>query len=214
MQVCITVIRRFPLVMQVCITVIRRFPPVMQACITVIRRFPLVMQACITVIRRFLPVMQVCITVIQRFPPVMQAYITAHPFAGHFSPPSFPHFFLKTVPVRGSPSAGQDRGHTGRVAGQTVRPGTAVISVGDYNDFWFSKTIGIFKRAGMKNAIEALPENNRYTYVYDGHSQTLDNILVSDSVHIDMAEVLHVNAELPEKERLSDHDPVLVQVHW
>ena len=95
-----------------------------------------------------------------------------------------------------------------------VRPGAAVISVGDYNDFWFSKTIGIFKRAGMKNAIEALPENNRYTYVYDGHSQTLDNILVSDSVHIDMAEVLHVNAELPEKERLSDHDPVWVQVHW
>lgn len=95
-----------------------------------------------------------------------------------------------------------------------VRPGAAIISVGDYNDFWFSQTIAIFKRAGMKNVIEVLPENNRYTYVYDGLSQTLDNILVTDTVHIDSAAVLHVNAELPEKARLSDHDPVFVQLSW
>ena len=45
-----------------------------------------------------------------------------------------------------------------------------------------------------------------------GHSQTLDNILVTDTITIDHADVLHLNAELSPKARLSDHDPVFVQL--
>ncbi|MEL3905870.1 MAG: endonuclease/exonuclease/phosphatase family protein [Treponema sp.] len=93
-----------------------------------------------------------------------------------------------------------------------VRPDAVIISAGDYNDFWFSKTIDIFKAAGMHNAIEVLPEHDRYTYVYDGHSQTLDNIMVTRNVRIAHVDILHVNAELPQKERLSDHDPIFVQL--
>ena len=65
----------------------------------------------------------------------------------------------------------------------------------------------------MKNAIEKLAENERYTYVYDGHSQTLDNILVTNNINIDYADVLHLNSELSPKVRLSDHDPVFVQLN-
>lgn len=94
------------------------------------------------------------------------------------------------------------------------RSDARIISVGDYNDFWFSETIGKVKAAGMKNAIEELSANERYTYVYDGHSQTLDNILVTDNIAINYAEVLHLNAEFSPKVRLSDHDPVFVQLSW
>lgn len=98
---------------------------------------------------------------------------------------------------------------------KTARPTDArIISVGDYNDFWFSETIGKVKNAGMKNAIESLPVNERYTYVYDGHSQTLDNILVTNNITIDYADVLHLNSEFSPDVRLSDHDPVFVQLSW
>ena len=95
-----------------------------------------------------------------------------------------------------------------------IRPEAVIISAGDYNDFWFSETVAIFKNAGMKNIIETLPENNRYTYIYDGLSQTLDNILVTDNVRIDTADVLHLNAEMPPRDRLSDHDPLLCSLSW
>lgn len=94
------------------------------------------------------------------------------------------------------------------------RSDARIISVGDYNDFWFSDTIAKVKAAGMKNAIESLPANERYTYVYDGHSQTLDNILVTNNISIDYTDVLHLNSEFSPKVRLSDHDPVFVQLSW
>ena len=65
----------------------------------------------------------------------------------------------------------------------------------------------------MKNAIENLPLNERYTYVYSGHSQTLDNILVTDNISVDYTDVLHLNSELSPKVRLSDHDPVFVKLN-
>jgi len=95
-----------------------------------------------------------------------------------------------------------------------VRPDAVIISAGDYNDFWFSKTVAVFKNAGMKNVIETLPENDRYTYVYDGHAQTLDNMLVTDNVNIIAADVLHINAEMPPQNRVSDHDPIFAQLRW
>ena len=70
------------------------------------------------------------------------------------------------------------------------------------------------KGSNMKNAVEELPENERYTFVYDAHSQTLDNIIVPNraGVTISGADVLNVNSEFGGK--LSDHDPVFVQLSW
>lgn len=87
-----------------------------------------------------------------------------------------------------------------------------IISAGDYNDFWFSKPIAAFKALGMKNVVEVLPEYDRYTYLYDGHAQLLDNMLLTDNIAIDYADILHINAEFSPKERLSDHDPLFAQL--
>ena len=119
MQLCITVIQLPRLVMQACITGVQLPRLVMQTCITVIQRLPLVMQACITVIQLLRPVMQPCITVIQLLRPVMQPCITAKRwFAGHLRLLSSLH----RLQMLTHPLAGRDRAHTGRAAGQRVRP--------------------------------------------------------------------------------------------
>ena len=119
MQACITVIQLPRPEMQACITVIRRLRLVMQTCITGIRRLRLVMQPCITGIRRLRLVMQTCITGIQLPRPVMQACITAKRwFAGHLRLLSSLHLLQMLT----HPLAGRDRAHTGRAAGQRVRP--------------------------------------------------------------------------------------------
>ena len=82
-----------------------------------------------------------------------------------------------------------------------------VIVMGDLNDFQFSQPLGILKAAGLTTLVETLPENERYTYVFDGNSQTLDHILVSANLLSANAEydVVHVNAEFAAQ--ASDHDP-------
>ena len=93
-----------------------------------------------------------------------------------------------------------------------VRQDAVIVSVGDYNDYWFSETLEIMKGGNMKNAVEALPKNERYSFVYNGCSQILDHILVPKQVTISNANILNVNSEFGGK--LSDHDPVFVQLRW
>ncbi|MGP1594947.1 MAG: endonuclease/exonuclease/phosphatase family protein [Treponema sp.] len=93
-----------------------------------------------------------------------------------------------------------------------VRQDAVIVSVGDYNDYWFSETLSIMKGGNMKNAVEELPKDQRYSFVYNGCSQILDHILVPNRVTISNANILNVNSEFGGK--LSDHDPVFVQLSW
>lgn len=89
--------------------------------------------------------------------------------------------------------------------------GIPVVSVGDYNDFWFSDTLKIVKGTDMTNVVEKLPLNERYTYTYSGYSQTLDHILVKSFSNVEGG-VLHVNSIVEADKQLSDHDPVWAQL--
>jgi predicted extracellular nuclease len=81
-----------------------------------------------------------------------------------------------------------------------------VVVLGDLNDFEFSNPLTILKGAPMNDLIEDLPANERYTYVFEGNSQTLDHILVSDSLHaVSHTDVVHVNSEF--WDQASDHEP-------
>lgn len=93
-------------------------------------------------------------------------------------------------------------------------PDANIVALGDFNDFEFSDAMQIFKGDLMTNMVEKVPAADRYSYVYQGNSQVLDHILVSNrlaaSTEIDM---IHVNADFTEMSgRASDHDPVLVQI--
>lgn len=93
-------------------------------------------------------------------------------------------------------------------------PDANVVALGDFNDFEFSDAMQIFKGDLMTNMVEKVPAIDRYSYVYQGNSQVLDHILVSNrlaaTTEIDM---IHVNADFTEMSgRASDHDPVLAQI--
>ena len=98
-------------------------------------------------------------------------------------------------------------------------PDAHVVVLGDLNSFYDSLPIDVLRDSGLRHPFDLLPGEERYTYIYQGVSQTLDHILVSPSLWTALEEVhvLHTNADfaMPDPEddspiRKSDHDPVIV----
>ena len=87
-----------------------------------------------------------------------------------------------------------------------------VMVLGDLNDFEFSETLEILEGRELNNLMETLPRDERYSYVFDGNSQTLDQILVSDSLMDRRTEYdsVHINAEFASQ--TSDHDPQVARM--
>lgn len=90
-----------------------------------------------------------------------------------------------------------------------TNPNANVVVAGDLNDFEFSNPLTILESAGLTTLIETLPENERYTYNFQGNAQTLDHILVSQNLLalLDGFDVVRINSEFADQ--VSDHDPVL-----
>ncbi|MER6687964.1 endonuclease/exonuclease/phosphatase family protein [Streptomyces minutiscleroticus] len=88
-----------------------------------------------------------------------------------------------------------------------------VIALGDLNDFEFSRTTQLLEDGGaLWSAIKSLPRSERYTYVYQGNSQALDQILVSPSIRAKGSftyDSVHINAEFADQ--ISDHDPQVLR---
>ncbi|MET3575410.1 endonuclease [Bhargavaea ullalensis] len=93
-------------------------------------------------------------------------------------------------------------------------PDANIVSVGDYNDYQFSAPLRLFEGEHMTNMINRVDAPDRYTYVYQGNSQVLDHIVVSNNLVDDTEiDILHVNADFTDMAgRASDHDPLMVQV--
>ncbi|MGW4231070.1 endonuclease/exonuclease/phosphatase family protein [Streptomyces sp. NPDC004980] len=86
-----------------------------------------------------------------------------------------------------------------------------VVTLGDLNDFAFSPTMDALTRGRvLRPLITTLPANERYSYVYDGNSQTLDHILTSPAIRRFDYDVVHINAEFADQ--ASDHDPQIVRI--
>lgn len=86
-----------------------------------------------------------------------------------------------------------------------------VAVVGDFNEFEFISPLDILEET-LINLTETLPEDERYSFIFEGNSQALDHALVSDSL-LDGAvyDIVHINAEFAATDtRASDHDPLLV----
>ncbi|NNN35412.1 hypothetical protein HLK59_34595 [Streptomyces sp. S3(2020)] len=85
------------------------------------------------------------------------------------------------------------------------------VVLGDLNDFEFSGTMtALTSGKVLRPLITTLPAAERYTYVYDGNSQTLDHTLTTPAVtHFDY-DVVHINAEFANQ--ASDHDPQIVRI--
>ncbi|MER7664411.1 endonuclease/exonuclease/phosphatase family protein [Streptomyces sp. NPDC096193] len=85
-----------------------------------------------------------------------------------------------------------------------------VLVLGDINDFEFSATTKALTDGGaLYPAIKSLPRPERYTYVFQGNSQVLDQILTSPSIDDFEYDSVHINAEFADQN--SDHDPQVLR---
>ncbi|WP_426363284.1 endonuclease/exonuclease/phosphatase family protein [Streptomyces sp. E-08] len=85
-----------------------------------------------------------------------------------------------------------------------------VLVVGDINDFEFSGTTQALTEDGaLYPAVKSLPRSERYSYVYQGNTQVLDQILTSPGVHHFEYDSVHINAEFADQD--SDHDPQVLR---
>jgi predicted extracellular nuclease len=96
----------------------------------------------------------------------------------------------------------------------SVDPQANVIVLGDINDFEFSETVEILEGGVVTTLMDTLPKAERYSYVFEGNSQVLDQILGSNNMlgkfGIDYDPV-HVNSEFADQ--ASDHDPQVARLN-
>ena len=93
-----------------------------------------------------------------------------------------------------------------------------IVVLGDINDFEFSETTDILEGGVLTSLVKTLPENERYSYVFEGNSQVLDQILISDRL-IELPfrpayDVVHLNSEFADAIQASDHEPSIVHLKF
>ncbi|MEP7190427.1 MAG: endonuclease/exonuclease/phosphatase family protein, partial [Roseiflexaceae bacterium] len=93
-------------------------------------------------------------------------------------------------------------------------PSAAVVVLGDLNDFEFSETLATLSAGVLHDLISTLPQSERYTYVFEGNSQAIDHILLSDYLKVRPLayDVVHVNSEFATQ--ASDHEPQVVRLSF
>lgn len=91
-----------------------------------------------------------------------------------------------------------------------------IVSVGDFNAFQWEESMLIQEDEFMTNKIHEVPEAERYSYIYNGNSQVLDHLLVSNHlVEQTIIDTVKINADFTNMHgRASDHDPVMIQIDF
>lgn len=128
-----------------------------------------------------------------------------------------PYYGQKQPPVFGSR---EQRKKLAKVLNNFVKeikadnPDENVVVLGDMNDFEFSEPVQNLKGNELVDMIDHVPEEERYSYVYQGSSQVLDHILVSNNIEeYTEIDIINVNSDFTDMHnRASDHDPVLSQI--
>lgn len=104
-------------------------------------------------------------------------------------------------------------------------PAAHVVVLGDLNDFYSSEPVEALRTAvqpPLVHTYDFLPALDRFTYIFNGASQALDHILISQNMLPALASVdpIHINANFPYPAKVdftavhhaSDHDPVQVRI--
>jgi uncharacterized protein len=94
-----------------------------------------------------------------------------------------------------------------------------IVVLGDINDFEFSETTDILEGGVLTSLIKTLPPNERYSYVFEGNSQTLDQILIGNRGLLRPSyrpkyDVVHLNSEFADSIQASDHEPSVVNLKF
>ena len=99
-------------------------------------------------------------------------------------------------------------------------PDAQVIVLGDLNSFYETLPLFTLQDVGLRHAYEFFADGTvPYTYIFEGRTQTLDHILMTEGLFTQLVDVqtLAINADYPMADpddatarRLSDHDPLVV----
>lgn len=94
-------------------------------------------------------------------------------------------------------------------------PEANIVVLGDMNEFEFVSPISDILRENLTNTSDSIDADERYSFIFQGNSQQLDHILLSDNlVEGFEVDIVHVNTEFAEtQQRASDHDPVIVSIN-
>ncbi len=101
---------------------------------------------------------------------------------------------------------------------QQRQPQAKIVLLGDLNDFAFSEPVQRLSQSPL-NLVNLTATNldplDQYSYIFQGNSQQLDHILVSQSWLSDKTpapevDLVHMNAEF--NPHISDHDPVVARL--
>lgn len=100
----------------------------------------------------------------------------------------------------------------------SLEPDALIVVAGDVNDFEFSQTAAIIEQAGLVNLIQSVPLEDRYTYVFNGYGQVLDQMFASTALLRDFAHsfsIVHRHTAHPyaDPRRASDHEPLHLRLN-
>jgi len=101
-------------------------------------------------------------------------------------------------------------------------PDAQIVVMGDLNSFYHTLPIDTLENAGLAHAFDIFGEDEAlpYTYIFEGKTQSLDHILMTQNLfdRVGNVEALHINADYPlplpdddSPRRVSDHDPLVVR---
>lgn len=88
--------------------------------------------------------------------------------------------------------------------------GANIAVLGDFNGFsWEGSVTALTNGGRMQDLNTLLPEEERYSYLFEGNSQAIDHIVATNGLYQNAQfDAVHLNAEQREELQLStDHDP-------
>lgn len=95
--------------------------------------------------------------------------------------------------------------------------GDLAIAGGDFNDVMGSSPIGILDASSaIANLFYDLPATEWWTFIFSGESEVLDHAYATqalmNSAWIRDFSAIHINADFPANEHVSDHDPIRLRL--
>ena len=105
-------------------------------------------------------------------------------------------------------------------------PLAQVVVLGDLNSFYQTLPLDTLQAGGLRHVFEfalAAGEDLPYTYIFEGKTQALDHILLTEGLFARVTAVtpLHINADYPladpadtSARHVSDHDPLVVRLSF
>ncbi|MDZ7949699.1 endonuclease [Nostoc sp. DedQUE09] len=94
----------------------------------------------------------------------------------------------------------------------TTDPNANIIVLGDLNDTPDSQPIKILEGNQLKNLVNKIPQDDRFSYVFQGNKEQIDQILITPNLFNNgnpEINAVHVNAGISGV--VSDHDPVIAR---